>query len=136
MTDAGMVELGAETTLEGSVGIAAGQRAVFTGTEVIVPGVGRVNSLARPAYSAQGMAVVDDRDGGIAFREYEIIGERLIATRSETLATELPISRPVVYHDNAHYVHFTGPDRSRVFRIASGVDRYDIDDGGLGAHCD
>ena len=132
MTDAGMVELGSETTQEGSVGIAAGRRAVFTGTEVIVPGAGRVNALARPAYSAQGMAVVDDQDGGIAFREYEIIGEQLMATRSVTLPAELPIAGPVVYHDNAHYAHFTGPDRSRVFRIASGIDRYDIDDGGLG----
>ena len=132
VTDAGMVELGSETTQEGSVGIAAGRRAVFTGTEVIVPGAGRVKALARPAYSAQGMAVVDDQDGGIAFREYEIIGEQLMARRSVTLPAELPIAGPVVYHDNAHYAHFTGPDRSRVFRIASGVDRYDIDDGGLG----
>lgn len=132
VTDAGMVALGAGTTPEGSIGIAAGQRAVFTGTEVIVPGIGRVDAVARPAYSSQGMAVVDDQDGGIAFREYEIIGERLIPTRSITLSAELPIGGPVVYHDNAHYVHFTGSDRSKVFRIASGVDRYDIDDRGLG----
>ncbi len=132
VTDAGMIALGTETTPESSVGVAAGYRAVFTGAEVIVPGVGQVNALARPAYSAQGMAVIDDQDGGITFREYQVIGGRLIATRAVTLAAGLPIGRPVVYHDNAHYAHFTGSDRSKVFRIASGVDGYDIDDRGLG----
>lgn len=132
VTDAGMIALGTETTPESSVGVAAGYRAVFTGTEVIVPGVGQVNALARPAYSSQGMAVIDDQDGGITFREYQVIGGRLIATRAVTLAAGLPIGRPVVYHDNAHYAHFTGSDRSKVFRIASGVDGYDIDDRGLG----
>lgn len=132
VTDAGTVALGTETTPESSIGVAGGQIAVFTGTEVIVPGVGEVNALARPAYSAQGMAVVDDRDGGITFREYEVIGGRLITTRSIALSAELPVGGPVVYHDNAHYAHFTGSDRSKVFRIASGVDGYDIDDRGLG----
>jgi hypothetical protein len=132
VTDAGTVALGTETTPGGSVGMVAGQRAVFTGTEAIVPGVGQVSALARPAYGAQGMAVVDDQDGSITFTEYEIIGERLTATRSVTLSAELPVGGPVVYYDNAHYAHFTGSDQSIVFRIASGVDRYDIDDRGLG----
>ncbi len=132
VTDAGTNALGTETTPESSIGVVAGRRAVFTGTEVIVPGVGRVNALARPAYSAQGMAVVDDRDGGITFREYEVIGGQLIATRSVTLSGELPIGGPMVFHDNAHYAHFTGSDRSKVYRIASGIDEYDIDDRGLG----
>ena len=132
VTDAGTVSLGIKTTAESSVGVVAGQRAVFTGTEVLVPGFGQVNALARPAYSTQGMAVVDDQDGIVAFIEYEIIGERLVAARSVTLPAQLPIQGPVVYHDNAHYAHFTGSGRSQVFRIASGVEMYDVGDRGLG----
>ncbi len=133
VTDLGSISLGVEAGVESSVSSIANHRVVFTGTEVIVSGIGRMNAQVRPAFSATRIATITTEGGAASvFRRYSVTDQGLELTQSVTLPTRLTAASPVVHHTDAHYVQFTGSDRSEVFRITESIESYPLNDPALG----
>ncbi len=133
VADLGIVSLDVRVGAEGSISSVASHSAVFTRTEVIIPGIGQVNAQVRPAFGAGSLATIDMENGTAAtFKHYSITGRRLELARSIVLPTQLSAAGPVVYHADAHYVQFTGTDQSEVLRIAESIDSYRLNETALG----
>ncbi len=133
VVDLGAISLGVQAGVESSVSATANHSAVFTGTEVVIPGIGRMNAQVRPAFSATNIVTIDTEGGAAStFRRYSITGQRLELVQSIMLPTQLLATSPVVHHADAHYVQFTGSDRSEVLRISESIESYSLNDPALG----
>lgn len=127
------VSLGVSTGPASSVSRIANNHAVFTGTELIVPAIGRINARIRPAVNGSGIFTVDSESGTKAmFKHYTIADQQLQLIGSIALPTGLGPVGPVVFHDDAHYVLFTDSDRSEVLQITGNIESHKIADAALG----
>ncbi len=133
VTDLGSTSLGVQADINGSISYIADHYAVFTGAEVVIPGVGRLNSLVRPAFSGAHMATVNIESGAaFAFQRYQVTDDGSELVQSIMLPTQLVATSPVVHHAGAHYVQFTGSDRSEVLQITERIESYPFNDPAVG----
>lgn len=131
--DLGSISLGIQADVASSVSSITNHSAVFTGAEVVIPGIGRINAGVRPAFSATNIATIDTEGGAAStFRRYSITDQGLELVRSIMLPTQLSATSPVLHHADAYYVQFTGSDRSEVLRIAESIESYSFNDPALG----
>ena len=129
------VSLGVTADMKSSVSSIGSHSAVYTGTEVLVPGVGRVNMSARPVFSSRSITGIDNKTtSNSTFNRYTVKDGRLNLTESFPLPRQLPAQSPVIYDGNAHYVLLSDTDRTSVVQISANntIDSYDIPDQGLG----
>ncbi len=134
VSDLGSVSLGVVTNSEGSISSLENHTAVFTGTEVLIPSIGRIPAQVRPAFSSDELTTINVSSGADAlFQSYRIRDNALELINSITLPTQLSPQSPVIYSDQAHYALFSNAEQSQVIRIHSNqVDTWDMNDAGLG----
>jgi len=124
-----IIGVGSSISTVGNYGV------VFTGTEVLIPGIGRTNMSVRPAFSFESITGLDT-EGGISptLRRYTIKDQRLYLNESVPLPSSLSAQSPVISHEDAHYALFSDTERSEVIQISAGntVNSYDISDRGFG----
>jgi len=129
------VSLDASILASGSVSSIGQYFAVFTGTQMIVPEIGHVPSVVRPAFSMEAITSISyDEGNAVTFNRYEFADQRLSLIHSFGLSTQLTPRSPVVYHDQSYYILFTNSDQSEVLRIApnNAVNTYSLNGHGLG----
>ena len=135
VTELSTITLGEHIGAGGNVSATENYSAVFTGTEVLVPGAGRINASVRPAFDSGSITSIDVGNGtDVTFRRYAVHDQRLDVVESILLPTQLSARGPVVHYDGAHYILFSDADRSEVIRVSASnnIDSHDISDSGLG----
>ncbi len=133
--ESSMVSLGGRINAEGSISSAGRYSTVFTGTEVLLPGLGKIHASVRPSFGSGSIESIDAESGMDAiFQRYVIRDQQLNLLNSIALPTQLPVQSPVVHHGTAHYVLFSNTDRSEVIRISKSnqTHSYDMNDRGAG----
>lgn len=129
------VSLGVTIHPSGSVSAIGEHDAIFTGTQVIIPGMDPIPSDTRPTFRMNGMTTVTyDASNTATFHHYELTDQQITLTQSFGLSTQIPPRSPVVFYDQSHYILFSDSEQSEIFRIASDntVDAHSLNDQGIG----
>ncbi len=134
ITDLGSALLGIATNSGSSISSLGNHLAVFTGTEVLIPDLGRLSSVVRPALGSDRLATIDITSvGDVVFQSYRIRDDDLELAESLALPTLLSPKSPIMNHDQAYYALFSKSEQSQVIRIHSNqMDTWDVNDAGLG----
>ena len=109
------------------------QVGVYTGSEVVIPGLVTLDAASGPVSSPGGLAVVTAAAGGYAIRTYDLDGTKPVLTREWPVATALAPKGPLLAVGGAHYALFTDDvGSSEVVRVDATIQSSLLGDGGLG----